>query len=777
MTWRWALILSGRLIPFRIRAAVLLLVVAALGAFLTNSIYLTYLNGRQAQLVGLISERGDVTSSVVQAPSSARATLSGLNGSMAVTSRDARLAFEGAESPVTAWTVAEAGRAFQYIVAGRRPGAVGEMAVSRQVQRALGISIGDEVALISENAAAPHMVVGVTVNPSNPRASSILEFDPVASEADPDYWVLSPQAVTELRQDVFLKDLFNNGELSATSNLTVLREGAQELPSRIVLLRTATWLTGATYLVVSMLVLSSLAQLARRDVAALSAAGMPEDAAWRLICFTAGFIGTLAASVGTLLSLAIVEAISPSLAHLVGTDWLAVNWAWRPIVLVLWVSAILPILLRYLTRWVDALQRTQRLRSSAREARLRRRGATAGAVGLVLAAVALLPHWGTGLSVFPLSAGLAGIGTGLYLGIGVLASSRQPAAARQITREVLARRSGFVGCAALVACLGAGHAAITTHDATAVAAISQKPLQPKGSLLALQVPESAVLDLTRSYRARGGKRLVVYGLPLSTRGDVRALAFSGSKFGAMVLYVGFDADLGLEEVVGQPEAISDGMVELVLETSSGAQRIGKFKARPDSQLGGNLPGVLVSPNGAIARQLAMRDSDFELVAFLDFDALATREAAAFQSDLRRFAPSAILNSSESVDPLEPDLANARITSSGSALLAGGVILAGSVAVSIYYRRFRTILVELGASRRFRLQILRATTIADLSAGGVIIVGFLAAIERVSHAPSGGSVGVWWGLPIIVVAILGIADSARLVLATPSRAMADRRPHH
>jgi hypothetical protein len=140
--------------------------------------------------------------------------------------------------------------------------------------------------------------------------------------------------------------------------------------------------------------------------------------------------------------------------------------------------------------------------------------------------------------------------------------------------------------------------------------------------------------------------------------------------------------------------------------------------------------MVVPPDGPLAKRLGLRPSGGQLLAFLDFSTLPSRDRARFRATVTRVAPAAqVAEDAGGANDLARSVANA-VAICGLALTCLILALGGLSTVSAE-RRVRRLLVDMGAGPAQR----RAITLRWIlvPAGGLVVA---AAAARLSAWVSG-----------------------------------------
>ncbi|MCZ4500407.1 MAG: hypothetical protein JWQ74_2962 [Marmoricola sp.] len=137
------------------------------------------------------------------------------------------------------------------------------------------------------------------------------------------------------------------------------------------------------------------------------------------------------------------------------------------------------------------------------------------------------------------------------------------------------------------------------------------------------------------------------------------------------------------------------------------------EATTGTRLGGNLPAVLVSPQGRVARALEMTPSGFSMVAMFDFHRLRPGDQARLRALIARTAPTALVSLASDTDTLSQDRSTGLLVALAGATGASGVALAGLLSSGIALRDVRRSLRDLGVARSVRRRMTVVTILVEL----------------------------------------------------------------
>jgi hypothetical protein len=693
----------------------------------------------------------------------------------------------GGEFPVTTRVTRDAGLPVGVLVEGRYQRSPEEVTVTRAVARDLGVRIGSTVRVtVGDAAPADRAVVGLTVDPADRTAATVVTLDPRLAPADATAWLDD--------RDTFARPELRDAlaERSVTGRTTRLLAADRAAREKVPGLDYAAPALAGLMVAVLLGLLAALRSTAGRDVAALEGAGLPRRSGWWLVARLAAAALVVGTAAGGAAGPAVVALARGPVSGRLGQDWQRTT---VPVPALLGLAATLVLAAGLLVAAVAAAGRWRRRPAATTALRRwrRRPGETGGAAAALKrgSLAALTAAAGlyvlSAVQVLPVGASTAaGLLTALCAPAALvrLVGRGGPPATAAVVRRLGAEVVVLATAVSLVAWTTAWYAARETHNAAASDRLSS-PYQPSGSLLVLEVPERAAATLVEDYP---GRSVRAFDLPDESASQLRVtgtalLGCLGRSPGADVNQLPQDcypqltaapvnrvllAPAGEAEVRADPGLLADGRVGL-LRFQTGTATVTELAdtaARPDPQLGGNMPGLVVPAGSALATRLALRPSGGRLVAFLDFADLPGGERARFRAAVSRVAPAAqVAEAGGGSNELARSVAAA--VAVGGLALTCLVLSLGGLAVVSAQRRLRRVLSEMGARPDRR----RAITLRWIlvPAGGLLAGAGAALLSAWTSGIHDGhrDFGWTWSLPA-AGGLLVCAALARQFSAVPAR---------
>jgi hypothetical protein len=649
------------------------------------------------------------------------------------------------------------GRLPLVVIAGRKPEAAGELAVTPEVMDELGVRLNSPIqGETSSGTRLDLQVVGLVVDPRDrsTRAGIMLgelvDQEPTAWLSDDDVFY-DPSIAAGLKAgdirgrtvELLAQDQVGNG---ISPVLGALRSALPGLSITLVIL-------GAV-------LTASLVSTQRRHQDGMQAAGMTSSRARRVIRLaTIGGLGIASGgAAGAVLLLFWLGRSAVSAA--VNQYWLGlgVNWAQLLAIIVLVPPAILLI--------ANALGRLQSSRPRP----------------FMLPVPAWLALLGTGAVLIVLpgllrsSRELALVG-GLLLTLGVaglaasaLAHSRRPVRRRLLTQLV----SSAVGPSLLVALVAF---ALSTYVATTLKSLdfaegSSTALQPAGSIMIDGTSRRVVNDVVEVYRGVGGRGDLVYELADDRTRPVRvtsaALAECYEKSDAIdpgdllqscgpsrtlvpINVVAFSSAIPAGAAVAvDPSLTESGDLGFLYPPDKLGQRweveIIRGQAQPRKDLGGNLPAALFPVDSTLAQRLGIKPGGGYGVVLLGLTELPPRRQAEVRYAVSQLAGTAGVSEQRGQDLSGERALVTLVAYAGSALLAAMLWVVGQALLAAFSRTDRS-LAAAGASPQYRGRLyahLLALPVALVA--GAVLASRLVASALVPPAP--GPFGLLWLLPLV-----------------------------
>lgn len=383
----------------------------------------------------------------------------------------------------------------------------------------------------------------------------------------------------------------------------------------------------------------------------------------------------------------------------------------------------------------------------------------AGAVGLLVIAVGG-PFQAAPFYLFALCLAATGVAWRLAsLGLGPGTST--------VTRTLTRSLTPLAMLAGALVFATTWYSAWHFHTSLAAEAL-WRPQQPKGSLLINGVSAQGREAIVDAYRKAGGEGFTVYNLADERTSTLRVTApttincikqsavnnildVPGSCYPAEMRaplnILALSDSAPTNSVVADRDLVTDGKVGLldIAVPSGQLTSAGLTASTVDDQLGGFMPGAVLSPSNPIAKRHHLRPTGYEFVVLSDMRALSVDQRAELRSLIRKAAGAAQLAEEEGfVDETgQRQLSGmaALIGAGAAALFVGGL----GIAFAGSHTLIRLLLSDLGLSRRRRFTLATrfsqpVLTAVALGAG----LGLLAA--WMSGAHDGSGFGSAWILP-------------------------------
>lgn len=776
--------LAVRLARHRAAAAAVVVILGFVTAVLVAGSGSVYNSARTAAAQGAITWRGQPSGYVVQGLNpSQQQSLAYSPGAMAVASVEAAFSANGRADSGTAWVVSHVG--LGYLSRGRLPTDAHQIALSAPLADVLHAGLGDQVRVTVDGSVLEREVVGLVRNPASADEKAAILLGSSTFHPSPSYWVLADSP----GQEASIAAATEAGSLRASSNLTAYADGLGDLPRRARLLRPLPALLGLLCLAVGVGLMQAFSVVARRDVDALAAAGLPRSFGWRVIGATALCLTMSGILVGVLAVAVTLRLGRQPLSHALGQDWLTASIAWRETLLVIIAPLVIMRLMRPLiTLWRHLVQRSESGGTSPVPVRWRTSALLASATLLG----AGLTWWATAHRAQALTAILAALlGEILVLAclrhLGVHAATGLGAgqSRRPLARRLIRGASAFHFSGVILVVVSVFYASFNTEGEPP--ADPWVDVQPRGSYLVESVPAAAATRILDSYARLGGTRGEALVVPASPYGDVRvtrpcsgvapspsAEADCGNQtvLNVVMLAPGTPADFVRAEVNA---VVNGNVVVLALGHDGDRNHAGHpntaVAAMPDPDLGGNMPGLVVSPTGSIAHDFKLEDSGLRQISLRGYGSLAPDDQARLRSQIASLAPASLTSDSSTlVDPADIDRATTSVVTRSAAALVVLLLLLGVAAQAVSTRDLRTTLRSVGARRRFRFEVWTRSVVPDVVTAVAIAIATPFFVSAATVGPA-GHLDAAWLLPLWCYVILTVVPQAYLGLV-PRRGRGD-----
>lgn len=760
----------------RAQVAVLLL----MGASLAVSVIGLAAVRDSAQQAVVDSLRADVAhrSWVLQSSDpAAAAALTRMDGVAPVEDDQGEIASTSGELSAAALirSTTEPGLELGVLTQGRRPTDVGDVLVSETTADALGLQISDPVRVTVDGRPTEGRVVGLSVDPADVTNSTVVRLVSASGDFTPSRWVSDRDFYTGALRPLLDRRTARYQSVDALQEMAELGR-----PRFLSLLRFLPTGVGLLLAVVLLTVVGGLTRRWRVYADGLISAGMAPAAAWRWLFTTAFVLVILGEIAGSVIVLAALQAFHVPVSAWFGQRWVAVALpVAEPLALVgATLLAVVPAgaLVRGGPAWRTWLGRRRPVRRWVTPV-----VTVAGAVAMVAFGVSL---WAAGRAGYD---GLLGVTVPLALVIAAalpfalspLASAGLPPASRAVVGNLLGGLRPVLSAVAVLSLLFGVYTARTTYDANFGEAISS-PLEPAGSLVVSEMPDSVIPVLEKIYRAKGGHNLIRYGLPNETESLLRVTT---TNRGRCMAAAGVDRLESVPascsstraavdpNVVGigapgsrpraDPALLSGGQVGLLTfaGTPLRATRISEMAAEPDVTLGGNLPGLVVPADSTLLQTLGLAASGTSTVMLLDYATLDPTNQLYVRAATLRLAAGAQI--ADGTDPTAYDRLRSLANTLGilGAFGAAVLVLLGGLSLVVASSLVRRTLVDLGAAAGVRWQVL-GRLLAVLMGTTALVPPLAILTASLGGRAHDASYGWVWSLPgvlsLVASAVVGVA---------------------
>ncbi|GAA1630749.1 hypothetical protein GCM10009744_18550 [Kribbella alba] len=635
---------------------------------------------------------------------------------------------------------------------GRAPQVAGEMLISERAAQLLRVDVGDEVTAYRPTPTVLK-VTGISRDAAQ-RDTAALTFLATPEQDSPaTIWVgtADPFENAQLRAGI------EKRQLSARTIRLVASEEAAGAAT--VVLRPIRYAV-QSLAVLSVVLLASLMLLLtralRRDLDGLRAVGMAGRSINLLTARAAVVCSLGGAAIGVALSVGGLWLGRDFVSRQLNQDWGGVSLQLRA---TLQLALLVPAAAILLTALVAVISRYGR-RFSALPHRLAAIAALGATASSILVIVVGGPFQAAPFYLLTVCLVVTGVAWRLSaVGVGHGTSV--------VTRTLARSLTPLAMLAAALVFATTWYSAWNLHTSLASEAL-WRPAQPAGSLLVNGVGAQGRQAIIEAYQQLGGKRFSRYQLAdeqtstlrvtspstvtclskAATKNilDVPSFCYSPDQRSPLnIIALSSEAATGAFQV--DTELISNNQVGLLdIGVPSGTiTYAGTTPATPSSELGGYMPGAVLSPASPIAVKHHLRPTGYEFLVLLDMSNLTPDNQAQLRSTIRRSAGAAQV----AEDTGFVDETGQRQLSSMAALIGFGVaaLFIGGLGVAFVgsHASIRRLLRDLGLTKRRRFYL--ATRFSAPVLLAVVVgtgLGLLAA--WMSGAHDGSGFGWAWMLP-------------------------------
>jgi hypothetical protein len=684
---------------------------------------------------------------------------------------------------VLARTTTDSSLKLGIVVAGRRPTTAGEVLISQPLATALGVSIGDEVQLRLDGERSAGMVVGYSIDPADGSNTVVLRLVDKGSELTANRWLTDydPYSIADLRP--FLDSRVATFQ-STESVLEAVRSNPPQFMSALRLMPEG---AGLLLAVVLSSVLAASGRQWMRDVGALTSAGMSPGSAWTHILSVTAALAVVGEIVGAVLAYLVVSAASVPLSGWIAQRWVHVVVPWTAPLVVVALTVVTALVMPRFLRSVPAAM-TRLYRPQGRRRWITHVARTAVVLGALMWTILVFristssPEDDGGSGAVILSAVVI-VATAPFV-LAPLLCRALPRATSSLVRNLQNTMLPITSAASVVILLCTIYVSQTVYDANLGERLDS-PLLPPGSFVVSEVPNSVLPTLTGLYAEHGGSEVSSYGLP--DEGTSRLRVTSVSLVTCMSEQSVSDPDAVPDRcwpqataspintvalgppgstVRADPGLISGGSVGLLLFTGSDgkAEHLESIVAKPDSTLGGLLPGLVIPRDGKLAAEFALVPGGKSQLVLLDFSTLEPRQRFVVRAAVTRIAAGA--ETADGTNPTAYDRLRtaAYIVGVLGAVLGATVLLLGGAATVLASGIARRAVVDIGASRSARWRIfLIWTALPALAVAFTVPIAFQTA--SLFGQRNEAQYGLMWILPGIA-GLLASLTIGRAMLSVP-----------
>ncbi|TDD62481.1 hypothetical protein E1263_03315 [Kribbella antibiotica] len=715
-------------------------------------------------------------------------TLRGLSDVFGVQDEQGQLTADGLTGPVVVRAIGQPSLELGLLTDGTQPRQVGDVLLSELTAKSLSIALGDPVRIRAGDLATEGRVVGFSVDSADEYASTaVVLVDGHSAQFRPTRWLSD----TDFYQQQGLRLPLDRRVATYQSVDVLLEAAAQNRPQFLSALR---FVPAGAGILLGILFLAACTVFARgwkTDVDALLAAGMAPARAWSRILRIVTGIALCGQIAGAVAACLLVWLFRSPVSGWLDQHWTGIAIPWREPVLLIALTIVVSRLAIPATRLVQRLTK-RTTASSARHRLLPAIMVAAGAVGVALWIVGirhmLQPNGDSDHAAILAPIGALAVAAAIPYVVAPLLSLGTPAASGALVRYLANSLRPIASVTAVVVVATSTWAATTTYDANAGEAASS-PLQPAGSFVISEIPDTAVAGLRRLYADHGGTQVVTFQIPDETAARLRVT--SPALVTCMAQKKGLspdqlpdscyprDAAAPINIVMlgapgspqrADPHLLSQGKVGLMLFTGADgtASRLADTNAAADPMLGGNVPGLVVAPDSNVAREFKLRPGGTSEVVLVDFTELTPQAQFLVRSGVLRLAPGA--TTADGTDPTAYDRLRSVANTVGFLGAAAALlfVLLGGGALVVAHSVTRQSLIDLGSRsgprRRLASRWIALLVISSAAALALAILTAAGAGRR-----TGPSYGILWLLPgsfavaaafVVAVAFLRVPPTAR-----------------
>lgn len=776
---RYAIPLARRLALYRIKALALLTASGFVLGFAVLAVATVSESVHEAVETAVRADAAGRPYAIQAGSAAAVRAVSSVQGFAAVRDASGFVDYSSSRTPVVVRTTREKGLELGSLLQGRRAQVSTEGTLSRAAADSLGAAVGDKVDVeVKGEPGRSIRLVGITVDSNDRSDATAVVFDPDLLDRKVTLWLSKsdPYAIAALRE------LMDARSITYRSTDSSVGAALDHLPVNASSLRLLPLGLAFLLFVVFLMVAISLHPTAKRDALALMSAGMSSRRAWQVIARVALGGAFAGVSLGFMAAQLTLSLSRDPVSSVFGQFWLQVSFPTMTALGVLSGLVVLTLLSHKMSGVVSMGRRLNVMTMGVFSLSPKR-----AMVLLLIGSLFLVGSLIGAQTQNPASfvAALGPIGAlmmvfGLPVTASSLSSRRRPPATRALLAKFNAGLHTVLIVAGVVAVLSGSYSAMKTHNARAFAQVSGSP-QPRGSMLVTEVPAAAAEVIATKYVGAGGTKIAQFDLPDERRSSLRATGIklvscmeraqtmnpdqvaatcfpqrTYSPVGIVVL----SRDQQETGTQADPGILEEGQVGLLRFPSKAiaASRIGITNASALETLGGNMPSLVVSADGPVARRFDLRPSGTRLVAMLGFNSLPAKQQAQIRSTVSQLAPAAQVADADA-DAYASERAVANVVALAGAGLVTLIVLGGGLAMLVGQRRTLRTLADLSATSKQRQALAGQWIAAPLVVAVSSAVLAWASAASVQTSLSGSSGQLW-----LAPALAGAACCAVLFMA-------------